>query len=76
MDTTVTRMDTEQRLIDLETKVAHQDRSLLELSEELYQQQQQITLLEERCRKLVEQLESVVAASPSANPDDEVPPHY
>lgn len=69
-------MDSEQRLIDLESKVAHQDQALVELGEEIYQQQRQIALLEDRCRQLLERLETIAAGESSGNASDEVPPHY
>ena len=69
-------MDTEQRLMDLETRIAHQDQSIHELSEEIFQQQKQIALLEDRCRRLLERLESIAAAETAGGPGDEIPPHY
>jgi len=69
-------MNDEDRVTELETRVAHQDQAILELSDEIYRQQQQITRLEDQCRALLARLESLDAAGPSGNPADEVPPHY
>ena len=69
-------MDIERRLIDLESKVAHQDQALLDMSEEIYRQQQQIALLEDRCRHLQERLEIAGGADQAADPANEIPPHY
>jgi len=69
-------MDNEKRLIDLETRLAHQDQTLLELGDEIYRQQRQIAMLEDRCRQLLERLDSIGAANQAGGPTDDVPPHY
>lgn len=69
-------METEQRLNELEARVAHQDQSILELSDEIYRQQKQIALLEEQARHLMERLQSVTTAAPTGDPSNEIPPHY
>jgi len=69
-------MDTEQRLIELEAKIAHQDQAISELSEEIYRQQQQIVWLEDQARHLLERLQSAGTTEPSPDPSSEIPPHY
>ncbi len=69
-------MSKHDRLIELETRIAHQDQAILELSEEVYQQQKQIGALEERCRRLLERIEQVTMSGREADPSDQVPPHY
>ncbi len=69
-------MTQDDRLIELETRLAHQDQALLELSAEVYQQQKQIAALEERCRSLLEHIQRITTHDPPADPTDEVPPHY
>ena len=69
-------MGTDARIVELETRVAHQDESINELSAEIYRQQQQISALEVQCRHLTEKLQSVDGGQPPAEPGDEVPPHY
>jgi SlyX protein len=69
-------MEEENRLIDVETRVAHQDQAILELSEEVYRQQQQLERLEARWRSLVERVESLPGGSAPGDAADEVPPHY
>jgi uncharacterized coiled-coil protein SlyX len=56
--------------------VAEQDQSLLELSNEVYRQQQRIAELEVKLRQLAERIQAL--ATPEASPDPlaEVPPHY
>lgn len=69
-------MNDEDRVTELETRVAHQDQAILELSDEIYRQQRQITRLEDQCRGLLARLESLATAGAPGNPADEVPPHY
>ena len=69
-------MDSEQRLIDIELRLAHQDQAIQDLSGEMYRQQQQIALLEDRCRQLLERIAGLGGAAPSGDASDEVPPHY
>ena len=69
-------MNDEDRVTELETRVAHQDQAILELSDEIYRQQQQITRLEDQSRQLVARVEALAVADASGAPSDEVPPHY
>lgn len=69
-------MHHEDRLIELETRLAHQDQAMLKLSDEVYQQQKQIAALEACCRQLLERLEQFTMSERAASPPDEVPPHY
>jgi len=69
-------MEQENRLVDVETRVAHQDQAILELSEELFRQQQQLVRMEARWRSLVERVESLAGGAAPGAAADEVPPHY
>lgn len=69
-------MTHDDRLIELETRLAHQDQALLELSAEVYQQQKQIAALEKRCRSLLEHIQRITTNDRPADRSDEVPPHY
>ncbi len=69
-------MNNDDRITELETRVAHQDHALTELSDEIYRQQQQITRLEDQSRQLVARVEALAVADASGDPSDEVPPHY
>ena len=66
----------EDRFIDLETRLAHQDHALLELNEVVTRQQQQITGLERLCRSLVERLAGLDDSLRDRNAGEERPPHY
>ena len=66
----------EKRLIDIETKLAHQEHSLAELNTALTNQQKQLTLLEDLCKSLVDRMHSMSDGGVAGDPGDEKPPHY
>lgn len=66
----------ENRLIDLETKIAYQEETLRVLNEVVTRQQQQIDLLEQTCRHLAERVARVGQDVFKGTAADEVPPHY
>ena len=68
-------MSPEQKFIDLESKLAHQEFQLEELSQVLYTQQRQIDQLQ----KLLNDLNKKVRDGANGNeigPADDKPPHY
>ena len=64
------------RIDELETRLAQQDQTLLELSDELYRQQRQIARLETELRQLLDRMQTISTPEPGSGPADEVPPHY
>lgn len=66
----------EARMDELEARVAQQDQSILELSDELFRQQQQIAKLELELRHLAERLRAIAIPEPANELKDETPPHY
>ena len=67
----------EQRIIEIETKLAYQEEMLSELNQVLTDQQAQLTSLERISRRLVERLELLGNAGDGDEcPADERPPHY
>lgn len=66
----------ENRLIDIESKLAHQEDLLSELNTALANQQKQLTLLEDLCETLVSRVRSLSDDEPAGDPADERPPHY
>jgi SlyX protein len=66
----------EERFIDLESKLAHQDQMLNELNDVLTEQQARLMQLEELCRTLVDRVRSLGEGLPAGDPADERPPHY
>ncbi len=66
----------EERFIDLETRLAHQDQLLNQLNDVVTQQQAKIMQLEELCESLVQRVRSVGDSMPADDSGDERPPHY
>ncbi len=67
----------EERMIELEIKVAYQDDLLHTLNNIVSEQQLQIQRLDKTCQLLYERINSLSAESNRSNaPIDEVPPHY
>jgi SlyX protein len=66
----------EERLIDLETKLAHQEHLLGELDDALTSQQAQIAQLELLCKSLLDRIKSLPEGGSGAGTNDERPPHY
>lgn len=76
MEPDFTIMQDEQRIDELEARLAHQDHAILELSDEIYEQQKQIARLELQCRQLVERIESLSGGDAPTEDGNEKPPHY
>ena len=66
----------EERFIDLETRLAHQDQLLNDLNDVVTVQQTKIMQLEELCKSLIQRVRSVGEGVPDGDPGDERPPHY
>lgn len=66
----------EQRLIELETRLAFQDDTLRQLNEVITDQQMRIAELERICRHLIERVARLGEGAQKGTPEDEVPPHY
>ena len=67
----------EERLIDIETRIAHQDHVLADLNDVVTDQQARIMQLETLVRSLAERLLSLAEEGQSpGSATDEKPPHY
>lgn len=66
----------EERFIDLESRLAHQDQLLNELNDVVTGQQAKIMQLDELCKSLIERIRSLSDAMPAADSGDDRPPHY
>lgn len=66
----------EDRIIELESTVAMQDRTLEKLNEALLEQQRLIDRLEAGMSALAEQLRIVTEPAGEGQPDEPLPPHY
>lgn len=73
-------MSDDERLIDLESRIAYQDETLRVLSDAVASQQKQIDQLQGFCRQLLERLKARAqdggGSGESFSAADEVPPHY
>ena len=66
----------EERFIDLESSLAHQDQLLNELNDLVTEQQAKIMRLDELCRSLIDRVRSIGESTHADVPGDERPPHY
>ena len=69
-------MASEERFIDLEARIAHQDRAITELSDEIYRQRKQLDQLEATCQRLLERIRTLTEPTENENQGTEQPPHY
>ncbi len=66
----------EERLIDIETKLAYQEDLIEELNKTVYRQQKELERLEAICKSLAGRIESLSTARGEGIPANERPPHY
>ena len=66
----------EKRIVEIESKVAHQELLLEEFNAILTDQQGQIARLEARARQLAERVEALGEPGAASAVDNEPPPHY
>jgi SlyX protein len=64
------------RLDQIEIKLAHLERALIELNDVVIRQQREIELLTARNRQLKQQLESLESGDDASADAFEKPPHY
>lgn len=67
---------TEQRLIDLETKIAHQELLIEELNQVVYEQQKVVDKLEKTLSSLVKRFQDALIEGNEIRGPNEKPPHY
>ena len=67
---------TEERIDNIETKIAYQEDMIEELNKTVYQQQQKLDRLEAVCASLAKHLDALAAAKHDGMPANERPPHY
>lgn len=66
----------EERLVNIEAKIAFQEDLIEELNKTVYQQQQKLARLEAVCESLARHLQSLAEARSEGMPANERPPHY
>lgn len=70
-------MTAEERVEELEFRLAHLERALQQISDEVVRQQQQIERLTERDHQLLERIQALQTdAAEDAATREEIPPHY
>jgi SlyX protein len=66
----------EERLIDIESKLAFQEDHLEQLNRTVFEQQQKIERLEAICEALARQMRTLAEAGNEKGAANERPPHY
>jgi SlyX protein len=66
----------DEKIIEIQEKLAHQEHMLSSLNEALTNQQAQIGKLEALCQSLVERIRALSEAGPEDKEGEEQPPHY
>jgi SlyX protein len=69
-------LNTDERIIDLEIRLARQDDLLDALNQTVYRQQEKIDRLETLCAELARRLKDLAAGATPPETVDEKPPHY
>lgn len=67
---------TDARLVELEVRYTHQDKTLAEVSDVVYRQEQRIEQLERRLKALEKRLLELGEPGATRDAKDDVPPHY
>lgn len=67
----------EERLVEIETKIAFQEKTIKDLNDVLYEQQQKIERLGTICNDLVKRVKELSDFTQGSDaPANEKPPHY
>ena len=66
----------EERFIDIESKLAHQEQLLIDLNDVVTAQQATIMRLDELSRSLIDRVRSIGDGVGTGDASDERPPHY
>lgn len=66
----------EERITELEIRIAHQEATLEALNKALVDQQQQIDRLQEQLRRLTERLQAITLSQIARPEEEPPPPHY
>ena len=66
----------DNRITELETKIAYQEHTIQELNDVVYRQQLQIDKVEVMCKHLMDRIQSMAEAGGGVNDVNERPPHY
>jgi SlyX protein len=69
-------LTTEDRLVEIEIKVARQEDMIDALNQTLYRQQRKVDELEALCSALARHVKDMRDTAAERNPANEKPPHY
>ena len=75
-NTTQSANELEDRIVDLESKVAFQDHTIESLNDSVAQQQRQIEQLNFKLNHVVERLKSMQPSNIASQDEEAPPPHY
>ncbi len=75
-NTTQSANELEDRIVDLESKVAFQDHTIESLNDSVAQQQRQIEQLTFKLNHVVERLKSMQPSNIASQDEEAPPPHY
>ena len=67
---------TEQKFIDLETRIAFLEDTVDDLNKLVYQQSRTISQYQEQMKSLTQHMKQVQSDIQEFKPQDEIPPHY
>lgn len=67
---------TDERLIDIETRITFQEDQIEELNKTVYRQQQKLEQLEAFCKELAGRIRALSEAGNTGPSVNERPPHY
>lgn len=67
---------TDERLIDIETRITFQEDQIEELNKTVYRQQQELEQLEAFCKELASRIRALSEAGATGATVNERPPHY
>ena len=69
-------MSDAERISELETRLAHQEHTIDELSLVVAKHARLLDLFREQLRRMTDRVENVEDALPGQSPDEPPPPHY
>jgi SlyX protein len=70
------QLSTEDRLVEVEIRLARQEDMIDALNQTVYQQQKKIDEMEALCTALARHIKDMRQAATATGPFDEKPPHY
>lgn len=66
----------DEKIIDLQTRIAHQEHTIAELNDVVTGQQTELAMLTAQVRALTDRVRALSESVPASAAGDESPPHY